>query len=999
MSSSSDAWLASNGSSGGGSSSSAWLSQFGGGGTALPPSRKKSGGGGFGFPGSGVLGNLASDIGSTITGLPNAGKHIADATLYTIEHPIAGFLPGNKKGIEGGLIQPVGKSYAYQYGPLFEGKPGLALHRAGQHPLGPILDALTLLTLGGGAALKGTQLLDKAGMLAEEGRLAQAARGERSISFTPEGSQGLTESLRPGKTLQGRLLQQKLDEYSMAHPDAPIVGAAGKISKITDKRAYNRTQALRVPVRKFQATWKGLTNQEQFALHVAAAGEPLPTRLAYFQSRLIDAPSRALESYVGRLEKLDPKILSDPSPRFVKALDQARGLEQQGGDALVEMGKLSRATREERRFLEQRVIGGAEHVKDEGFVGGPSLATLKGQEAQRLTGAGDTGLSPELGPAFRVPHVVQSESGSAGVYTTPRPPLRKVAAPGSLKENRALRLAGAELSTNPDIFSSDFLATTRYQHQLDMQRNILDPVAQPLDTGLNGGKKAEEFYYWPNKSGTIPRSAREQDAIATDAASQGYVPKDVANAETEAAVTKSRPLDPVTREAMTIQQMNELGIRRVNARFAQKYRSQFGGVSRTERLFFDKPLDVWRALVLKYRPAWMVTNAYGNTILYGLRYDVRGVRGFLRALKAEKGDGPLIKIADMIQVDKRQRMYGPLLEEVAPGLGQSAFFKSQAYVRHSGVYAKDASPHSFMRVASGATLPARVLWKSVKAVGDGIQFLNTHSENVFREAAFLTEAGRSQTIKNLMAYAKSAGETNDLLKAALRNADTPTIEKLSNAALRAMGDYNQLSSFERRFVRKVVPFYSWYRTILTVTAHSVIDEPLKWRLLQMMAETAKDDPNSSVQFPVPSWLEGSIPLSQEKGGKQTVLSTQSANPFSTIEQLGVDAKSLAAGKPNLAVANPGGLLNPFLVAPLVGLYGVDPSFGGTYRGPGEQHGAIGRAAGYLASSNPQYQLYQKQTGGIKSSLYSPEQLDYIWNYLGLPIKRVNVNAAKTRAKG
>lgn len=82
-------------------------------------------------------------------------------------------------------------SYGYMYGPAFHGHLGTTLHRMGQHPLQPLLDAISIVTApvaGIGVAVKGAdvaaQMGARIGMVSAE-RAAQATRA--ASFFRPRG--------------------------------------------------------------------------------------------------------------------------------------------------------------------------------------------------------------------------------------------------------------------------------------------------------------------------------------------------------------------------------------------------------------------------------------------------------------------------------------------------------------------------------------------------------------------------------------------------------------------------------------------------------------------------------------------------------------------------------------------------------------------------------------------------------------------------------------------
>jgi hypothetical protein len=126
----------------------------------------KKSGGGFSLGGvGGFLGHLGSDIFNTAKGLPGGIYEQGKAIAHDIEHQHD---PLNQQSeVKRDVIDPVAKSYGETYGH----GPGHFFHQFYQHPLGPILDAATVLSLGAsGAARAGAATVARA---APESRAAE----------------------------------------------------------------------------------------------------------------------------------------------------------------------------------------------------------------------------------------------------------------------------------------------------------------------------------------------------------------------------------------------------------------------------------------------------------------------------------------------------------------------------------------------------------------------------------------------------------------------------------------------------------------------------------------------------------------------------------------------------------------------------------------------------------------------------------------------------------
>ena len=155
--------------------------------------------------------------------------------------------------------------------------------------------------------------------------------------------------------------------------------------------------------------------------------------------------------------------------------------------------------------------------------------------------------------------------------------------------------------------------------------------------------------------------------------------------------------------------------------------------------------------------------------------------------------------------------------------------------------------------------------------------------------------------------------------------------------------------------------------------------------------------NTEGEPALPSWLEGSVLIGgPSRKGVQTLVSTQGLNPYATMGQL--------------QAGGPGGILNPFLIAPVIGMTGRDPAFGSLqdYHGYGATAragwpGFLERAGGSFVGGLAPAQLYAKTTEPYQGKLYSPKTYghvgpvsvnDFLLQYLGIPIRHVNTAEAR-----
>lgn len=962
------------GSSGGGSGGSDW-SKYGssGGGWVSTGGGGGGGGGIFGgienFIGShgghtvgGLVSNLGSDAYHTVTDLP-AGLNAVGSQLWweaSHPHPLLGGSKSindelhNPHGFYSKSVRPYVANERHIYGAALHGN----FHPLYEHPLTPILDLATIATGGGAAALK----VGRLGALGS--RAAEIANSDRVLQL-----EGLGERLNQSRTLQGRVRQRMFDTYSMAHQDAPIVGSASRLNRISMSRAYRQSLRDMIPVGKYRQLIHPLTRDERTALHIAAEGVPLDERLSFYKSL---PQTRTIKRYAASIDKPGVReALANPSENLVKAVNGARDIEDIASQRLIETGQLTPEIRAERALLPQRIMRDAEVTTE-------------------------NAVHPAFGSPFRLPHI--DAEAKSGLYTAPKAaPLGKAKELGVLKKNTGARLRAGAVATDPETFVRDLLQTQRHEHLLTMQRNVLDKVAKPLSTDsfdehgnpVFGGKLANEHYYRPSynrKSTTpIPRSIREEEALARDLETEPQRAAGLEHTAKESVFTeKNAPAD--VREAVLsgdIERLNQLGVQRVPSAFGKRFTSNFAGTHPAMRFFFDRPLDVWRALTLNLRPAWMVNNLVGNNLMYFLRHPGGAGEYLQTLLRTERGEDKVRQLWKWtIKHPTIRRKYESLFNEIAPEIHSSGLYATQTRVTNPGVYQSILDRSATVRAAKKLGLAAKAVSSPLRAFGRGVTFFERHiAEDAPREAAMLRE------LKPLVGKFKKAGMSTEQ---ALKSLDPRDVELAVDRVNDALGDFNSLSATERRVVRRFIPFWSWYRVIVTVSGKFAARYPGRVLLLHAIAQQAKDEDKN-----LPSWLKGEIQLGPVKGGVQPVLTTAGINPYQTL--------------PQVATENPASLLNPFIGAGIAGVSNVDPFTGNTYQGYGANSGFnpadVGRrTAGAFFSGLAPTRLGLQLTGNAHNSkIYAPKTYghagpvpinDALLQYLGLPIRHVRVRQAK-----
>lgn len=181
-----------------------------------------------------VPGNLLSDI-------ADAGEGFALGAARGIGHlanDIASPITGNERVSHkafAGLIKGTIEDYKHTYGPLFSGNAGETLRRIKEHPLGPILDILSVASLGAASVGKAGRI---AAVGSEGGRFTPAIRASSNPSIREFGAR------RAGLSKAATARDGILDLRSMADlvPKVPdSMGNLGRDSSLFHEGEFSPT--------------------------------------------------------------------------------------------------------------------------------------------------------------------------------------------------------------------------------------------------------------------------------------------------------------------------------------------------------------------------------------------------------------------------------------------------------------------------------------------------------------------------------------------------------------------------------------------------------------------------------------------------------------------------------------------------------------------------------------------------------------------------------------
>lgn len=248
---------------------------------------------------------------------------------------------------------------------------------------------------------------------------------------------------------------------------------------------------------------------------------------------------------------------------------------------------------------------------------------------------------------------------------------------------------------------------------------------------------------------------------------------------------------------------------------------------------YDPSTRAFKTMVLPLSPSWQVGNLIGNTLM---------------AMFAG-GVDPVTLGSTMVKSLLAYKRTGEL-----PGPNRlqqhGATYEAQDFLQRGGVRSRNP-------VARVLTAPVRAGYA-----------MNSTVDNLLRSAVYLAK--------------KQKGYSDEM---AMR------------LSLRAMGDFTKLSPFERRVVRRIIPFYAWQKHLAKLALTMPVEHPLRTAWTLSLANTFGND-GEAWQGLLPGYMQGTIPV-----GGGNVLSTQNLFPFaSPLPDFGNPGANLKNLSPQLKFA-------------------------------------------------------------------------------------------------
>ena len=292
------------------------------------------------------------------------------------------------------------------------------------------------------------------------------------------------------------------------------------------------------------------------------------------------------------------------------------------------------------------------------------------------------------------------------------------------------------------------------------------------------------------------------------------------------------------------------------------------------KLFWDAPLDAFRFAVLSLMPRWNMNNAMGNmifSIVDGTAFNPKAFYIYRQIKKMEQKKGKQIFPDELFggvhQVERTTAgNIGGAVDRIPWVRSTVAMHEQMLDTRVIG---------AVMKVVEGTVKVG--VYKPISKLGNLGFRLNFAVDDIFKGVGFIKRAlleERKGFLRRMVA------SFDDSLKA---------IEKLKKqpAKLESVIDdvhnwyYHGLNitEFERRAVRRVIPFYTWMRWVTLYATRIATEAPVRANIIKNIS---RDFYMFTGQNKLPPGMEGAIAIGNDEDGGVYYLRTTGMNPFDTL---------------------------------------------------------------------------------------------------------------------
>jgi hypothetical protein len=292
---------------------------------------------------------------------------------------------------------------------------------------------------------------------------------------------------------------------------------------------------------------------------------------------------------------------------------------------------------------------------------------------------------------------------------------------------------------------------------------------------------------------------------------------------------------------------------------AKELEATFRPTSPFTRIFWDSHTDLWKSGVLAFSPRWHLNNIVGGMVL-----------GTLAGIPPHRLLKPLSALER---------------EAVPLRLRAQTFTFSEGFTPR--LHAPPRTSAGRLRRAIADTAPLRLPIEALRNVRDRSFGFNAAVDTHFRSRVYLEKGrklARNQLVKET---GKAVIDSRDVLLRMGEFAKDPAkVRGLLKRTDDVFFNFNRLGPNERRYVRRALPFWSWYREIARVTLSMPNTMPGRASALRALSGLAREADDLEVRrhlgIPkkyLPEYLRDQVFVGLDNDGNVTFLSPRGANVF------------------------------------------------------------------------------------------------------------------------
>ena len=261
---------------------------------------------------------------------------------------------------------------------------------------------------------------------------------------------------------------------------------------------------------------------------------------------------------------------------------------------------------------------------------------------------------------------------------------------------------------------------------------------------------------------------------------------------------------------------------------------------------YDEIQTWWKKYALALRPAWHTRNAFGN---FWNAYFLGGLTNAKRygdAASIQKamqvGKGSIVKEVDALAAKVSGKTVGRNVEVSGTGMTREEIFNEAVRrgVYESGMYGRELGEQA----AKSSRVPFHTEWEGInKAFAAGKTL-----ENNARLALFI------DGIEKGIIKASKGGKSIDP-KTARRILD----ESATNVR-KSLFDYADLSPFEKQWMKRIIPFYTWTRKNIPAQLMAAVRHPDRANKLNILVNAMQRGVDKIDSNDIDQWIKGQFPI-------------------------------------------------------------------------------------------------------------------------------------------